>query len=85
MGTVNKEGAENYAQHKEENKRRRALERELKACEERSEEIDGLLRELEVQISENPQDEHFKRYDELKREQDSIMTRWEELAEELES
>ena len=85
MSTVNKEGAENYAQHKEESKRRRALERELKACEERSEEIDGLLRELEVQISENPQDEHFKRYDELKREQDSIMTRWEEIAEELEA
>lgn len=84
MSSVNKEGAESYAQHKEESKRKRTLERELKACEDRSEEIDQQLRLLEEELATNPKDDLFKRYQDLKEEQDVIMLRWEELADLLE-
>ena len=84
MSSTNSIGAQNYAEQKEESKRRRALERELKQCEERSEAIDKELRSIEERLSSEQSEELFSRYQALKDEQDSVMNRWEELALELE-
>ncbi|MDY5858925.1 MAG: ABC-F family ATP-binding cassette domain-containing protein [Porphyromonas sp.] len=84
MSSTNSIGAQNYAEQKEESKRRRALERELKQCEERSEAIDKELRCIEERLSSEQSEELFSRYQALKDEQDSVMNRWEELALELE-
>lgn len=84
MSSTNSIGAQNYAEQKEESKRRRALERELKQCEERSEAIDKELRAIEERLSSEQSEELFSRYQALKDEQDSVMNRWEELALELE-
>ncbi|MDY3089646.1 MAG: ABC-F family ATP-binding cassette domain-containing protein [Porphyromonas sp.] len=84
MSSTNSIGAQNYAEQKEESKRRRALERELKQCEERSEAIDNELRSIEERLSSEQTEELFSRYQALKDEQDSVMNRWEDLALELE-
>ncbi len=76
-------GAEDYQRQKEQAKERRALEREIKATEERSEAIDTELRMLETQLSD-PQyatdASLFSRYQALRSEQESLLARWEELA-----
>jgi ABC transporter, ATP-binding protein, putative len=76
-------GAEDYQRQKEQAKERRALEREIKATEERSEAIDTELRLLEAQLSD-PQHATdaslFSRYQALRSEQESLLARWEELA-----
>ena len=76
-------GAEDYQRQKEQTKERRALEREIKATEERSEAIDTELRMLETQLSD-PQHATdatlFSRYQALQSEQESLLARWEELA-----
>jgi ABC transporter, ATP-binding protein, putative len=76
-------GAEDYQRQKEQAKERRALEREIKATEERSEAIDTELRLLETQLSD-PQHATdatlFSRYQALQSEQESLLARWEELA-----
>lgn len=80
MSTTNSVGAQNYAEQKEESKKRRALERELKQCEERSEQIDAQLRKIEERLLSEQTDDLFKSYQTLKEEQEQIMARWEELA-----
>lgn len=77
-------GALDYAEQKEEAKRRRALERELKAIEDRSEAIDTTLRKLEERLCHEQSDSLFKEYQGLKDEQEALMQRWEELALQLE-
>ena len=76
-------GAEDYQRQKEQAKERRALEKEIKATEERSEAIDTELRLLETQLSD-PQHATdaslFSRYQALQSEQESLLARWEELA-----
>jgi len=76
-------GAEDYQRQKEQAKERRALEKEIKATEERSEAIDTELRMLETQLSD-PQHATdatlFSRYQALQSEQESLLARWEELA-----
>ena len=76
-------GAEDYQRQKEQAKERRALEKEIKAAEERSEAIDTELRLLETQLSD-PQHATdatlFSRYQALRSEQESLLARWEELA-----
>ena len=76
-------GAEDYQRQKEQAKERRALEKEIKATEERSEAIDTELRMLETQLSD-PQHATdatlFSRYQALRSEQESLLARWEELA-----
>ena len=76
-------GAEDYQRQKEQAKERRALEKEIKAAEERSEAIDTELRMLETQLSD-PQHATdatlFSRYQALQSEQESLLARWEELA-----
>lgn len=76
-------GAEDYQRQKEQAKERRALEKEIKATEERSEAIDTELRLLETQLSD-PQHATdaslFSRYQALRSEQESLLARWEELA-----
>ena len=76
-------GAEDYQRQKEQAKERRALEKEIKAAEERSEAIDTELRLLETQLSD-PQHATdatlFSRYQALQSEQESLLARWEELA-----
>lgn len=78
-------GAKHYAEQKEEAKRRRALQRELQQCEERSEAIDRELRALEERLTHEPSDDLFKQYQSLKNEQDIVVKRWETLVEELEA
>lgn len=85
MSSTSNAGAVDYAQQKEESKKRRALERELKACEERSEAIDIELRSIEERLVSEQTDELFKQYQALKTEQDTVMARWEEIAMELEA
>lgn len=85
MSSTNNAGAIDYAQQKEESKKRRALERELKACEERSEAIDIELRRIEERLTSEQTDDLFKQYQTLKNEQDTVMARWEEIALELEA
>lgn len=78
-------GAEDYQRQKEESKRRRALEREMRSLEEQSAHIDSSLKELEAQLASGSTDPSlYARYESLQREQSQLMERWEELALELE-
>ena len=81
-------GALDYQRQKEAARERRALERELKSLEERSETIDSDLQALEERLADP---EHatdtalFDQYSQLKREQEQVLERWEELSLQLES
>ena len=81
-------GALDYQRQKEAARERRALERELKSLEERSETIDSELQALEERLADP---EHatdtalFDQYSQLKREQEQVLERWEELSIQLES
>lgn len=81
-------GALDYQRQKEAARERRALERELKSLEERSEAIDSELQALEERLADP---EHatdtalFDQYSQLKREQEQVLERWEELSLQLES
>ena len=81
-------GALDYQRQKEAARERRALERELKSLEERSEAIDSELQALEERLADP---EHatdsalFDQYSQLKREQELVLERWEELSLQLES
>ncbi len=80
-------GAEDYQRQKEAAKERRALERELRSTEDRSEAIDTELQELEAKLAlpEHATDQAlFDRYRQLKEEQETVLTRWEELSLQLE-
>ena len=80
-------GAEDYQRQKEAAKERRALERELRSTEDRSEAIDTELQELEAKLAlpEHATDQAlFDRYRQLKEEQEAVLTRWEELSLQLE-
>lgn len=78
-------GASEYAEQKEASKKRRALERELKAIEEQSEKIECELKAIEEQLQTEQTDTLFKSYQQLKEQQDRIYQRWEEIAEQIES
>jgi len=80
-------GAEDYQRQKEAAKERRALERELRSTEDRSEAIDTELQELEAKLvlPEHATDQAlFDRYRQLKEEQETVLSRWEELSLQLE-
>ena len=80
-------GAEDYQRQKEAAKERRALERELRSTEERSEAIDTELQQLEAKLAlpEHATDQAlFDRYRQLKEEQETVLSRWEELSLQLE-
>ena len=80
-------GAEDYQRQKEAAKERRALERELRSTEERSEAIDTELQQLEAKLAlpEHATDQAlFDRYRQLKEEQEAVLSRWEELSLQLE-
>ena len=80
-------GAEDYQRQKEAAKERRALERELRSTEDRSEAIDTELQELEAKLAlpEHATDQAlFDRYRQLKEEQETVLSRWEELSLQLE-
>ncbi len=72
----------------EENKRIRALEKQLKAIEDRNEVIDSELKSLEAKLAEGlTQDGNLNilsRYEELKKEQENLESEWEEVAMALE-
>ena len=80
-------GAEDYQRQKEAAKERRALERELRSTEDRSEAIDTELQDLEAKLAlpEHATDQAlFDRYRQLKEEQETVLSRWEELSLQLE-
>ena len=80
-------GAVDYQRQKEAAKERRALERELRSTEDRSEAIDTELQELEAKLAlpEHATDQAlFDRYRQLKEEQETVLSRWEELSLQLE-
>ena len=80
-------GAQDYQRQKEAAKERRALERELKAQEERSEAIDAELRTLEEKLADPDHAtdaQLFEQYSQLKSEQEAVLARWEELSMQLE-
>lgn len=80
-------GALDYQRQKEEAKARRALERELKQAESRSEAIDAELKALEEKLAlpEHATDATlFAQYSQLKAEQEAVLLRWEELSLQLE-
>ena len=80
-------GAQDYQRQTEAAKERRALERELKAQEERSEAIDAELRTLEEKLADPAHAtdaQLFDQYSQLKREQEAVLARWEELSMQLE-
>ena len=80
-------GAQDYQRQKEAAKERRALERELKAQEERSEAIDAELRTLEGKLADPDHAtdaQLFEQYSQLKSEQEAVLARWEELSMQLE-
>lgn len=79
-------GSLDYKQQKEQSKQRRALERELKSIEERSEAIDRECTALEERIATGEtSSEVFEQYQSLKREQETLLERWEELSIELDA
>jgi len=80
-------GAQDYQRQKEAAKERRALERELKAQEERSEAIDAELSALEEKLADPAHATDaklFEQYSQLKKEQEQVLIRWEELSMQLE-
>ena len=80
-------GAQDYQRQKEAAKERRALERELKAQEERSEAIDVELRTLEEKLADPAHAtdaQLFEQYSQLKSEQEAVLARWEKLSMQLE-
>ena len=81
-------GALDYRRQKEAARERRALERELKSLEERSEAIDSELQTLEERLADPKHATDstlFDQYSQLKREQEQVLERWEELSLQLES
>ena len=81
-------GALDYQRQKEAARERRALERELKSLEERSEAIDSELQALEERLADPKHATDtalFDQYSQLKREQEQVLERWEELSLQLES
>lgn len=81
-------GALDYQRQKEAARERRALERELKSLEERSEAIDSDLQALEERLADSKHATDsalFDQYSQLKREQEQVLERWEELSLQLES
>ena len=81
-------GALDYQRQKEATRERRALERELKSLEERSEAIDSDLQALEERLADPKHATDsalFDQYSQLKREQEQVLERWEELSLQLES
>ena len=81
-------GALDYQRQKEVARERRALERELKSLEERSEAIDSELQALEERLADPKHATDatlFDQYSQLKREQEQVLERWEELSLQLES
>ena len=81
-------GALDYQRQKEAARERRALERELKSLEERSEAIDSELQTLEERLADPKHATDsalFDQYSQLKREQEQVLERWEELSLQLES
>lgn len=81
-------GALDYQRQKEAARERRALERELKSLEERSEAIDSDLQALEERLADPKHATDsalFDQYSQLKREQEQVLERWEELSLQLES
>ena len=81
-------GALDYQRQKEAARERRALERELKSLEERSEAIDSELHALEERLADPKHATDtalFDQYSQLKREQEQVLERWEELSLQLES
>lgn len=81
-------GALDYQRQKEAARERRALERELKSLEERSEAIDSNLQALEERLADPKHATDsalFDQYSQLKREQEQVLERWEELSLQLES
>lgn len=77
--TTNPSAGSDYAQHKEEQKKRRQLERELKQCEDRSSAIDSELKAIEDRLATDQAPELFAAYQRLQEEQSSLMSRWEAL------
>ena len=80
-------GAQDYQRQKEAAKERRALERELKAQEERSKAIDAELSALEEKLADPAHATDaklFEQYSQLKKEQEQVLARWEELSMQLE-
>lgn len=76
-------GAIDYQKQKEESRKRRAIERELEQLESRSEELDGLLKALEVELSQegsSKDNKLFERYEAAQQEQTELLNRWETLA-----
>lgn len=81
-------GALDYQRQKEAARERRALERELKSLEERSEAIDSELQALEERLADPKHATDsalFDQYSQLKREQEQVLEHWEELSLQLES
>lgn len=78
-------GAIDYARQKEHNKQLRQLQRELKACEERSETIDLELKSIEERLRLEQTTELIQSYQKLKEEQDELLIRWEELSIEIDA
>ena len=81
-------GALDYQRQKEAARERRALERELKSLEERSEAIDSDLQALEERLADPKHATDsalFDQYSQLKREQEQVLERWEELSLQIES
>ena len=81
-------GALDYQRQKEAARERRALERELKSLEERSEAIDSELQALEECLADPKHATDsalFDQYSQLKQEQEQVLERWEELSLQLES
>lgn len=83
--STNPSGAEDYAKHKEESKRIRALQREIKQIEDRTDAIDSELRGIEQRLSTEASPELFDQYEALRREQEALLVRWESLSQELEA
>lgn len=80
-------GAMDYQRQKEEQKKRRSLERELEQIEERSAAVDTEIAELERKLStqiDSTDEALFDTYRQLKDEQEQLLLRWECLATELE-
>lgn len=81
-------GAMDYQKQKQEQKKRRALERELEQIEIRSEAIDAELQSLELMLSNQTSNacvSLFENYQSLKLEQEQLLNHWEQLSIQLES
>ena len=83
----NSQTREDYERRKEQNRKRKKMEKEISQCEKRIEELENKMGDMEEALASPDKVENhdlYSEYEELKREHEQEMNRWEDLHGKLE-